>query len=539
MVIGQPLESPQTPTGCGLRPFGETEFPSAGLTLTGDSPPLGNVRMSSGQSDRTSARSLLGPWMWRLWQSAVAWSWVMNGLRLAAGLVVLPLLATRLAKPDFDTYFVFLSLASLVPILDLGFSSSIGRAVSYAMGGARELRPQGFVPEPGAAGPNRTLLWQLLHTTRVLYRILTFAALVLLAPLGTWAVHKAAPQTSTPALTWLAWGLTLLAVLWEIYTGWWNVFLRNLDRVLSSARQVALAQLIKIALSCGLLLAGAGLLSVPLAGLVSAMVQRFLARRQVLQVLGPAPGTTDPQTVRQLITVLWPNSWRVGLQLFSNYLGSQANTLVCLPLLGLAASGQYGFTLQLITLCSSMAQVWTTVKWPYLGQLRVRQDLAAMQRVVWPRLWLQYATYLLLAGAVIGLVPWLLQVAQPDKSLLPMPWLALLAVHGFLEMNYVFWGTLISTENRTPFTWPIILSNVVSFALVLTLLQTTQLGPGALVLAPLLVHGLYNHWKWPRKGARSLGTTFWRFLWGGPAAPRLPETASPLPVASEQRPDKD
>lgn len=455
-------------------------------------------------------------WVRRLWQSAVAWSWVMNGLRLTAGLVVLPLLATRLTKPDFDTYFVFLSLAALVPILDLGFSSSVGRAVSYAMGGARQLRAQGFVPEPGASGPNRALLWQLLHTTRWLYRFLSLGALVFLGALGTWAVGKAADKTSSPALTWLAWALTLLSILWEIYSGWWNVFLRNLDRVLSSTRQVALAQAIKIALSCGLLLVGGGLLSVPLAGLVSALVQRYLARREVLAILGPEAGDADPQTIRQLIAVLWPNSWRVGLQLFSNYLGSQANTLICLPLLGLAASGQYGFTLQLITICSSMAQVWTTVKWPYLGQLRVRQDLPAMQRVVWPRLWLQYATYLVLAGVVIGFVPWLLQVAQPDKSLLPMPWLGLLALHGFLEMNYVFWGTLISTENRTPFTWPIILSNLISFVLVLTLLKTTALGLGALVLAPLIVHGLYNHWKWPREGARSLGTTFWRFLLSGP-----------------------
>jgi O-antigen/teichoic acid export membrane protein len=73
----------------------------------------------------------------RINRSAVAWSWVMNGLRLASGLVVLPLLVVKLSKPDYDIYFVFLSLTALVPILDLGFAVSIGRAVSYAMGGRR------------------------------------------------------------------------------------------------------------------------------------------------------------------------------------------------------------------------------------------------------------------------------------------------------------------------------------------------------------------------------------------------------------------
>ncbi|WP_165106120.1 hypothetical protein [Limisphaera ngatamarikiensis] len=483
-------------------------FPLAGVGSVGSEPTPGP---ESGLLARVTQR---------LWRSAVVWSWVMNGLRLTAGVVVLPLLVSRLPAPDFNTYFVFLSLSSLVPILDLGFSTSIGRAVSYAMGGARELRPLGFVPEPGATGPNRELLWRLLHTTRALYRLLTLAALAFLGALGTWAVARAVPQTSQPALTWVAWGLTLLSVLWEIYTGWWNVFLRGMDRVLSSTRQVTLAQVIKITLSCVLLLAGGGLLSVPLAGLVASMVQRALARREVLSLLGPEPpGGTDPLTVRRLIGTLWPNSWRIGLQLFSFYLAGQANTLICLPMLGLEASGRYGFTLQLLNICSGMAQVWTSVKWPYLGQLRIRQDLATMRRVFWPRVWLQYLTYVGLAVAMVLAVPWLLQRWHPDKQLLPMPWLGLLALHGFLEMNYILWGTLISTENRTPFTWPIIVSNLVSFGLVLVLLHFSSLGLGAMVLAPLVVHGVYNHWKWPREGARGLGTGYWRFLFRGPGVP--------------------
>lgn len=442
----------------------------------------------------------------------------MNGLRLAAGVIVLPLLVSRLPAPDFHTYFVLLSLSALVPILDLGFSSSIGRAVSYAMGGARELRAYGFVPEPGAQGPNRVLLGQLLHTTRTLYRILTLGAALLLGCLGTWAVSQAVAQTSRPAVTWLAWGLTLASVLWEIYAGWWNVFLRSMDRVLTSTRQVALAQLIKITLSCVLLLAGAGLLSVPLAGLIGSVMQRILARREVLKLLGSGWQAGELQTVRQLVATLWPNSWRVGLQLLSYYLAGQANTLICLPLLGLEAGGRYGFTLQLITICSGMAQVWTSVKWPYLGQLRIRHDLNGMRRILWPRLWLQYGTFVVLAATVLGPLASLLERFHPDKQLLPMPWLALLALHAFLEMNYIFWGTLISTENRTPYAWPIILSNLASFTLVLVLLRTGGLDVGALVLAPLIVHGLYNHWKWPMEGARSLGTSFWQFLFRRPHA---------------------
>jgi O-antigen/teichoic acid export membrane protein len=448
----------------------------------------------------------------RLWQSAVVWSWVMNGLRLTSGLVVLPLLVVKLSKPDYDMYFVFLSLTALVPILDMGFAVSIGRAVSYAMGGAKELKAHGFVPEQNASSPNYPLLWQLLNTTRWLYRLLTLGALAILGVLGTTMVGKAVSETAAPPLTWVALGLTLASVLWDIYAGRWNVFLQNMNQVLAGLRIGVLAYSLRILLSCALLLLGAGLLSVPVAGLTSSCLLRLLCRRMVLRHLGQRPADLDLHQEKKLLSALWPNSWRVGLQFLSGYLAGQANTLICLPLLGLAASGTYGFSAQLIIMSSGMAQVWTTVKWPLIGQLRIQQDNAALRRLIWPRVWLQYLTHWVLAAAAILIVPLLLRWIHSEKTLLPPLWLGLLALVGFLEMNYSFWGTLISTENRTPFVWPIITSNFISFLLVLLLLHTTELGIQTFVLAPLVVGSLFNYWKWPQEGARSIGTSWLRFL---------------------------
>ena len=437
---------------------------------------------------------------------------MMNAVRLTSGVVVLPLLIVKLSKPDYDMYFVFLSLAALVPILDLGFAVSIGRAVSYAMGGARELKAQGFVPQPDVSGPNYVLLWQLLHTTRQLYRILSVVTLLLLGAFGTFMVAKAVPETSSQTITWIAWGLTLASVLWDIYAGWWNVFLRNMNQVLVGTQLGAMTHALRIALACGLLLLGAGLMSVPVASLFSSFLLRLLSRRVVLRHLGGRPAGLDMRSAKPLLATLWPNSWRVGLQFLSGFLAGQANTLICLPILGLAASGTYGFSAQLILMSSGMSQVWTLVKWPLIGQLRIKQDQAALRKLLWPRVWLQYLTYGTLVLTAIVLVPALLRWHQSEKSLLPPLWLGLFALNGLLEMNYSFWGTLISTENRTPFVWPIIISNFASFLVVLLLLHTTKLGLGAFVLSPLAVGCLYNHWKWPREGARSIGVSWLAFL---------------------------
>src|SRR5262245_28627913 len=94
----------------------------------------------------------------RLRNSAVAWSWVFNGLRLASGIFLLPLVLNKLSKPELGMYYALLSLAALVPLVDFGFGPTIGRFVTYAMGGAESIQAHGLA-KPGTTGvPNYRLV---------------------------------------------------------------------------------------------------------------------------------------------------------------------------------------------------------------------------------------------------------------------------------------------------------------------------------------------------------------------------------------------
>ncbi len=450
----------------------------------------------------------------RLYGSSVAWFWFFNALRLASGVLLLPLLVKLLPKPDFGMYYVFLSLAAVVPILDFGFSVSIGRAVSYAMGGAPELKPEGYVQAQQAGSPNYMLLWELLHAARTLYRWLSLAAFVFLAGFGSYMVQLRVGETTIPTVTWIAWGVTLMGAAWELYAGWWNVFLCSMDKVTLSAQLGTLAHGVKLVLACLLLLLGGGLLSVPIAGFVSSVLQRQLSRRSCLALLGKPPESTGAAKVKRLLAIIWPNTWRLGLQFLSTYLGSNANMLICQAVFGLSASAEYGLSLQLISISSSMAMVWTMVKWPLVGQYRTREDYPALQRTLRPRLWLQFLTYAALAAGVIVFIPWVLHEVGSNKTILPRPWMMLLALNGFLEMNFSFWTTLISTENRMPFVFPTVITNICSLALALVLATCTRLGLPALVLAPLLSGSAFNYWYWTIQGPRSARTDFVSFMFG-------------------------
>jgi hypothetical protein len=159
-----------------------------------------------------------------------------------------------------------------------------------------------------------------------------------------------------------------------------------------------------------------------------------------------------------------------------------------------------------------MAAVWTAVKWPLVQQLRARGDVKTVRQVLWPRIWLQTATYVCIALLAMFAAPFLLEFFSTGKSVLPFHWLALLSLMVFLDLQFSFWSGLIATENRLPFLWPVVISNMFALALTLYFVKFTRLGLGAFVLAPLLAGVLLNYWFWPIKGAQSMGIGLFRFL---------------------------
>ena len=385
------------------------------------------------------------------------------------------------------------------------------------MGGAEMLHAHG-PPTPGKTGtPNYDLLWQLLHTMRRLYRYVALALLVIMGIWGTWLVELRIGETSSVLITRLAWVVTLVSTVFDIYWNWWTTYLTGLNEVRAAARISVLGMSVKLVLSAALLLGGAGLLSVPIATLVSSALQRGLARRLCLARLQghPPPAVIE---AKKYFGILWPNSWRLGIQFVSSYLTVNANTAVCVAVFGLAANARYGLSVQVMAIAAGMANVWFSVKLPLISQCHARHDFAGLRRILWPRFWLQVITFLMLAGVAVLLGPALLQWSGSHKEMLPQCWLAVLLLYTFLEMQFSIWTTLITTGNRLTYLWPTVATNIFSLMLSLALVHFTTLGLGALVLGPLLAGVVFNYWYWPGFAARGIGTTFFRFLFFGHAS---------------------
>ncbi len=459
----------------------------------------------------------------RLNDSTVAWYWLYNALRLASGVILLPLVLHKLPTPELGMYYVLMAQVALVPLVDFGFGPTIGRFVSYAMGGAETILAQGLAQPGKSHAPNYKLVWELLSASRILYRYLTLALLVIVGIAGTLAVELHINETASPSLTRLAWAATLLSTLFDIYSGFWSLFIQSMNRVRLGVRIGMVAYLLRLIVTAVLLVCGAGLLSMPLGALVGSVVGRSWARSKCLQLLEghPAPSTAE---AKKTFAILWPNSWRTGVQMVAGYLTANGNTQICAYVLDLRATAQYGLSIQLLGVACGMAGVWTTVKWPLAGQYITRHDYQSLQRMLRPRLWLQSLSLLFMAAGLILCGPYLLERFGSGKQMLPPGWLCLMSLDSFLLLQFTFWGTLIFTQNRLPYLWPTVATNVLSLLLSLTLIHFTSLGLGALVLGPLLAGSLFNYWYWPPYAARCVGTTLFRFLFRGSARQNLQTT---------------
>ncbi len=450
-------------------------------------------------------------WLARVLGSAVIWSWLFSGLRLASGLILVPLLWRLLSRNDFGMYYVLVQLGTVVPMMDFGFSLSVERSLAYARGGATSLESIGVGTAGGGGEPNRALMAEIVHSSKRLYRWLSIGSFVLLGVVGTYSVGLSVEKTSDASLTWLAWGIYLVSLSLDLYTSYWVAVMRGLNRVTDSARWLSIAYGVRLGLAALLLLGGAGLLAVPLASLVSGILLRAGVGRAVRSLTGADPGVTEAG-VRRILRVLWPNSWRLGVQLMALFLASYAYSVIVQKQLGPAVYGEYGFSLQIMNIAVGVAAVWVTVKWPVVAKLRIEGSIGVIRRLMRPRFWLQNITYLVLAGGAVSLGPWLPILLHTDKQMLSRELLILMALNSFGELNFAFWTTLISTENRIPALWGLIATQLAGTGVVAWLVLRGGHGIEAVVIVPLILGCLFNYWWWGREGAKMLGTTLSQFL---------------------------
>ena len=453
----------------------------------------------------------------RLNRSATAWSMATAALRAGSVVIVLPFILRGLSADELGLWYVFLSIASLATLLDLGFSDTTAQATGYVWAGVQKLQPRGIEINSRAADgkPNFPLMAQLEATMRAYYALLAVAVLAIMLTAGSWWIWTKTGHLNHRTSIRAAWLFFSVGTSYNIFGTAWSALLTGINGIRQAQQILALSLLANYLATIAAIQLHLGIWALVGGQFLMGLIVRLGGRLYFHKMAGaeylPAAKTRD----WRLLKVLWPMAWRGGLVNVGTFLIMGAGVLVCSAYLGLAETASYGLTLQVLNLLMATSINWLAVKRPLITQLRAQDRTEAIARLFSSRTQLALLTYLLGALAVLWLGNFLLNLIHARTLLVPLPELAALLLICLLETHHVCYALLITTENENPFIVPSLASGLAIVAL--SLLLTPKIGLWGLVISFGVVQLCYNNW-WPiGRGIRGLNLSpkeYWRQFFG-------------------------
>ena len=438
----------------------------------------------------------------------VLWGYIAQVLNIGAGLILLPILLRNLSPEDVGLWFVFISLAALAQLLELGFLPTVARNTAYVYAGAQTLGQRGLPTRVESdAKLNVALLAGLIAASRRIYRIVTALAAVVLLGGGSYYVSTVLTPDQDSVASLLAWAAYSSGYIASLYYGYFNGMMQGRGDVTQANKVVIITRSSLVLFGGTAVVAGYGLIGLGVASMLSSILGRWLARWYFFapaRVEMSGIGAVKAADTGELIKILWFNASRQGAVNLGAFLIQRGNILVASSFLGLSHAASYGMTVTILMALSSVSAVICQIQMPQMNHLQAsgeRQLLRAM-----------YGEIVILAcGAyIVGLVAvviWggaLLELIGSNTHLLPQAAVLVLGTILLLELNHGIAASYLTTTNHVPFLWAALVSGVVTALLSILLVQHWKIW--GLILAQGGVQLAYNNWKWPYEAARHLGT---------------------------------
>lgn len=441
----------------------------------------------------------------------VYWSYIGNFFKLAANIFLLPIMLRYLTDEDLGLWYVFAGIAQFVVLLDFGFAPALSRNISYIWCGAKELKKE-TVEKCNHGETNYDSFKNILTTCRYIYLALAIVSFVILSTLGSYYILTLDYNSGGAMLSWI---IYLLGVVLNLYYSYFTSFLRGVGAIAENNKAGVYSKTVQIVITSVLLLFNWGLLGASIGYFVSGVVLRVYSIKAFYWYEGIGKSLKSCKAVVTVgqcwntFKIIWHNASKEGLIMISNFLTSQANTLICSSALGLAATGSYGISVQLATVVYGMSNIPYTTYQPKIMEKILKGDNNCLT-IFSGALLLMVTTYIMLSLVVVVSLPiiiWLKPTFSVDYSMM-----TILLVFMLIDNFYHLFASYISNFNILPYTYPFVVSSLCSVLLSFLLVSFTDWGIWALIWAPIIVALAYNAWRWPLYVLRDNSMNMWNFM---------------------------
>jgi O-antigen/teichoic acid export membrane protein len=442
------------------------------------------------------------------------WGYSAQVLNIGTGLIILPVILHFLPPNEVGLWFVFLTLAGVSQLLEMGFQPTIARNVAYIYAGAQTLTSHGL--QAGASGPiNFELLATLQAASRLIYLRIALAAGFLLLTAGSAYIYSLLSAQDPWRMVITAWVIYAAGAILGFYFGYIGGLLTGRGDQNQANQVIVVTRLVQLAGSMLFLLIGWGLTGLAVAALLSTAISRVLAHRLLIGAEGPRPErkTVTRSDRNDMVAVLWHNASRYGTVLIGAFLIGRANILIASSNLGLAESASYALAVQLLIVLQGVASVPFNLSVPRLNSLRATADKVGLYQCFSRAISVSLAVSAIGALLFIFLGPELLAAIGSRTRLPSFVLLALMALSCALEINHGNCGNFLATSNTISFVRPAVVTGLL--IVIVSVSAVDAYGITALVLSNLVCQLAYNNWKWPLEAARIFDVGFFRVVRDG------------------------
>lgn len=439
----------------------------------------------------------------------ISWSYIGTIANTCINLALLPLILLFIPGDELGVWYVFVAINNFVVLLDFGFTATISRNVAYVWSGAKELSPEGIDDRKGNDAVDYHLLASVYSTCKLIYFVISAVALIAMGAAGTGYIHFISKSLDS-TYTLIAWSVYALAVFLNLYYGYIVSFLRGVGALSQYYKALTISKIVQLLLASLLLAFGCSLIGVSIAYLVSCVVLRTLSIRyfsryqNVLAQIKQRQRLITLSEKRELFRTMWHLAWRDGLVSISNYLSTQANTLICSVLLGLNETGSYGISIQMTTaICTVSAILYTTYQ-PKLQECAFRGDVEGATHYFSISIAFYWVCFILSSLIVAVVIIPVVHLVRPQFAVDISMFLAI-SLYFLLYRRQCIYASQISNSNTLPYVPAFLICSLLSIVLSAVLAAATPLGLWSLIVAPIVVNGAFNNWYWPMRVHRELG----------------------------------
>ncbi len=432
-------------------------------------------------------------------KSDLFWNYGASFMRVASGVIVLPLILRMLSSEDAGLWGVMMSLYGMIILLDFGFNITFTRAVTYIFSGATELKAEGLSPVHENGLINYPLLKGALKAMRSYYAGISVVLIIILFTGGYWYIEKVLDAyTGDKDVARIAWYFYLIYICYQFYTYYYDALLMGRGMIKRSKQIIVLSQTVNIIIAPILLLSGFGLISMVISQSIMAIVNRTLAKRafyddETRSNLLKAKA----EDWKKIIKTLWVTAYKSGLSNLSGVFTNRMLAMFGALFIPLTTMASYGtLSKQVADITFTLSLVWFSTYYPKLTQERVLNSLNEVKRIYIKAQFITVGVFVFIAAGVLLFGDWGIHIIRSSTPFLDSGLMALLFFAALLEALTSVSISVLLSRNVVPYYKAQTITALVTVAVLLLTLKFTNLGVTALIVVPLVTQLVYQHWRW-------------------------------------------